>query len=273
MVTKADKALIKSADARAKAKAAGKAAKAAEAASSDRHKKGTDEKSTPWPADQVERRPIKLLIPSARNAWTHPESQVDQLVELIRQFGWTIPILIDEQGEIIAGHGRVLAAQKMGLTDVPTMTARGWTDQQKRAYRLADNQVARNGSWDTKLLSQELIELGDEGFDLPVLGFDEGLIDQLTSFDLPEEDEGPSIHDRPTVQTQSTTYEPNRTAADAYKPTLAPERAHSDVTQADVDRAANKLNSRPGELSKSDLIDLICPHCGETYEIDRKSVV
>ena len=87
-----------------------------------------------WPADKVERRPIDALIPYARNARTHSEEQVAQIAASIREWGWTVPVLVDETGGIIAGHGRVLAARKLGLAEVPVMVAAGWSEAQKRAY-------------------------------------------------------------------------------------------------------------------------------------------
>lgn len=100
------------------------------------------EKPAPWPADAVERRPLAALTPYARNARTHSDGQVAEIAASIREWGWTMPVLVDEAGGIIAGHGRVLAAQSLGLTEVPVMVARGWSDAQKRAYVLADNKLA-----------------------------------------------------------------------------------------------------------------------------------
>jgi ParB-like chromosome segregation protein Spo0J len=101
-----------------------------------------------WPADAVERRPLASLVPAARNARTHSDEQVAQIAASIGEWGWTVPVLVDEAGTIIAGHGRVLAAAKIGLSDVPVMVARGWTDAQKRAYVIADNKLAENAGWD-----------------------------------------------------------------------------------------------------------------------------
>jgi DNA modification methylase len=112
-----------------------------------------------WPADRVERRPTASLVPYARNARTHSESQVAQLAASIREWGFTMPVLVDEAGEVIAGHGRLLAAETLGLEAVPVMVAKGWTARQIKAYRLADNQLALNAAWDVKLLAAELGEL------------------------------------------------------------------------------------------------------------------
>ena len=85
-----------------------------------------------WPADAVERRPVAALVPFARNARTHSDEQVAQIAASIREFGWTIPVLVDEQGTIIAGHGRVLAAQRLGIAEIPVMVAAGWSETQRR---------------------------------------------------------------------------------------------------------------------------------------------
>jgi hypothetical protein len=116
------------------------------------------------PADQVERRPIGELMPSARNARQHSDAQISQLMASIREWGWTMPILIDETGSIIAGHGRVRAAELLGIDQVPVMVARGWTEAQKRAYLIADNKLTENGSWDEALLRIELGDLAEMGF-------------------------------------------------------------------------------------------------------------
>ncbi|MFN4018356.1 MAG: site-specific DNA-methyltransferase [Reyranella sp.] len=126
-----------------------------------------------WPADRVERRPLESLVPYARNARTHSPGQIAQIAASIREFGWTFPLLVDEQGTIIAGHGRVLAAQSLGLTEVPVMVATGWTDTQRRAYVILDNKVALNAGWDTELLPVELGDLKAMGFDMGLTGFGE----------------------------------------------------------------------------------------------------
>ena len=132
-----------------------------------------------WPADKIERRKVDDLIPYARNARTHSDEQVAQLAASIKEWGWTTPVLIDEDGEIIAGHGRVMAARKLGIEEVPTMTATGWTKAQKQAYVLADNQLPQNAGWDMDLLKVEMQDLSGEGFDLSLIGFDDGAIMNL----------------------------------------------------------------------------------------------
>lgn len=126
-----------------------------------------------WPADRVERKSVAKLIPYARNSRTHSDEQIAQIAASIREWGWTTPVLCDENGTIIAGHGRVLAARKLGLKDVPVMVASGWTDAQKKAYVLADNQLALNAGWDMDLLKLEIQELAGHEFDLDLIGFDD----------------------------------------------------------------------------------------------------
>src|ERR1041384_6169238 len=97
-----------------------------------------------WPADRVERWPVAKLIPHARNARTHNANQVDQIAASMREWGWTNPVLVTEDATIIAGHGRVLAAKKLGLTEAPVMVATGWSKAQIKAYAIADNKPALN---------------------------------------------------------------------------------------------------------------------------------
>jgi ParB-like chromosome segregation protein Spo0J len=123
------------------------------------------------PADKVEQRSIESLIPYARNSRTHSDAQVAQIAASIKEWGWTTPILVDEQGGVIAGHGRLMAARKLGMAEVPVMVAKGWTEAQKRAYVIADNKLALNAGWDAEALRIELAELDAAGFDLELTGF------------------------------------------------------------------------------------------------------
>jgi ParB-like chromosome segregation protein Spo0J len=132
-----------------------------------------------WPADKVNRRPVADLVPYARNARTHSDEQVAQIAASIREWGWTVPVLVDEGNTIIAGHGRILAAQKLGLTDVPVMVANGWTEAQKRAYVIADNKLALNAGWDSDMLAAEIAEIDASDLDLTLLGFSGTELDLL----------------------------------------------------------------------------------------------
>lgn len=159
------------------------------------------EPSNQWPADRVERRNVADLAPYARNARTHSASQIAQLAASIQEWGWTVPILVDPEGGIIAGHGRILAAQDLGIKEVPCMVAEGWTDAQKQAYVIADNRLAENAGWDEDLLKAELAELAGFDFDLNLIGFAEAeLVGFLTMGDgKTEPDETPEPPETPTT--------------------------------------------------------------------------
>lgn len=129
-------------------------------------------------------RSLSEIIPHARNARTHSEAQVQQIAASITEFGWTNPVLIDESGELIAGHGRVMAAELLGLEQVPAIQLTGLSDQQKRAYRLADNRLPLNAGWDEELLRSEIQLLDDEGFNLALTGFADEEINNLLGDEL-----------------------------------------------------------------------------------------
>ena len=130
-------------------------------------------------ADKVEQIAIADLIPYARNARTHSPEQVQQIARSIQEFGWTNPVLIDEKGNIIAGHGRVMAAKELGMDKVPCLRLAGLTEAQQRAYRIADNQLALNAGWDDALLADELRDLGSIDFDIGLIGVSDEDIDRL----------------------------------------------------------------------------------------------
>jgi hypothetical protein len=139
------------------------------------------------PADKVEQWPIDRLVPYAKNSRTHSEEQIAQIAASIKEWGFTTAVLVDEQGGIIAGHGRVLAARKLGMDTLPVMVAEGWSEPQKRAYIIADNKLALNAGWDNELLALELGDLGDLGFDLDLLGFTDLELEGFNPSDLPGE--------------------------------------------------------------------------------------
>lgn len=132
---------------------------------------------------EVRYRPVEQLIPYARNARTHSDAQVAQIAASIKEFGWTNPVLTDGENGLIAGHGRVLAARKLGMSEVPTIELSHLTPAQRRAYVLADNQLALNAGWDGELLALELGDLKDEGLDLSLLGFPDDDLAALLNFD------------------------------------------------------------------------------------------
>jgi len=120
---------------------------------------------------EISLRQVAALVPYARNSRTHSDAQVAQIAASIREFGWTNPVLIDGADGIIAGHGRLLAARKLGLTEVPCIVLDHLSETQKRALIIADNKLALNAGWDSEMLGLELQELAAEGFDLEMVGF------------------------------------------------------------------------------------------------------
>lgn len=132
---------------------------------------------------EIEYLPIGDLLPYARNARTHSETQIAKLASSIREFGFNNPILLDSANGIIAGHGRLLAAQKLGLTEVPCVRLEHLTDNQKRAYILADNRLALDAGWDQNMLALELQDLKSAGFDVDLTGFDGKELNDLLTRD------------------------------------------------------------------------------------------
>lgn len=137
---------------------------------------------------RMEMRPVAELIPYARNAREHSEEQIQQLRASIREFGFVAPLLIDAQSNILAGHGRLMAAKAEGLTEVPCVLVEYLTDTQRRAYILADNRLAEQASWNDEFVSLELQDLKEAGFDLTLTGFDESDIILDESTDVQEDD-------------------------------------------------------------------------------------
>ena len=128
---------------------------------------------------KIVQKPVDKLIPYINNSRTHSDEQVAQIAASIKEFGWTNPILVDGENGIIAGHGRLMAARKLGYTEVPTIELKDLTDTQRKAYIIADNRLALNAGWDNEMLTIELNDLLADGFALEMLGFDAGIVEQL----------------------------------------------------------------------------------------------
>jgi DNA modification methylase len=158
----------------------------------------------PWPADRVERRPIDELIPYATNPRLHTEADLDKIAAAIVEWGWTMPVLADEEGGLIAGHARVSAAAKLGLKSIPVIVARGWSEDEKRAYRVADNQLAARANWDFERLSEELRDLNFAGFNLDLTGFQPDRLENILRFwgpsGLTDPDSVPEIPEQPVTR-------------------------------------------------------------------------
>lgn len=144
---------------------------------------------------------VGSLIPYARNSRTHSEAQVAQIAASIKEFGFLNPVIIDGENGIIAGHGRLMAAQKLGMAEVPVVEASHLTEAQKRAYVIADNKLALNAGWDDEMLAIELGELGELGFDMELTGFNEDEIAALMPVELElgltDEDAVPELQEEP----------------------------------------------------------------------------
>lgn len=145
---------------------------------------------------QVVYKPVADLIPYANNSRTHSDEQVTQVAASIKEFGFTNPVLIDEKNGIIAGHGRLMAAKKLELEQVPTITLVGLTEAQRKAYIIADNQLALNSGWDLDTLRVEFERLEELDFDLSLIGFEDDVVEKLLDIDaempeLPDGDRDP----------------------------------------------------------------------------------
>src|SRR5690554_5281550 len=148
--------------------------------------------------------PVAALIPYARNSRTHSDEQVAQIAASIKEFGFLNPIIIDGDNGIIAGHGRVLAAQKLGMETLPCIEASHLTDAQRRAYVIADNKLALNAGWDDELLRIEMYELGEIGFDLELTGFS---LDEIEGIDLGDPSERELDDSKYTTKIETPIYE------------------------------------------------------------------
>ena len=129
---------------------------------------------------KIVERPISSLRPYDGNARIHPDDQIELIERSIREFGWTVPVLIAEDGEVVAGHGRIEAAKNLGIEVVPTIEVGHLTPAQIKAYRIADNRIAELGQWDLGLMTQDLEILADAGFDLSLTGFDDEFLDAVS---------------------------------------------------------------------------------------------
>ena len=170
---------------------------------------------------QLETIAIDRLIPYARNSRTHSDEQVAQVAASIREFGFTTPVLIDGEGGIIAGHGRVMAARKLGMADVPCIRLAHLSDAQKRAYIIADNKLALNAGWDEEILALELLDLRGEDFALPLSGFTSEELEQIFSaFDVSPLGEMPQMPSGDRQPFQQVTFTLHDTQAEQVQAAL-----------------------------------------------------
>jgi ParB-like chromosome segregation protein Spo0J len=187
---------------------------------------------TSWNASEIKQMPVSDLIPYDRNPRSHPDSQIDELANSISEWGFTVPILIDDGGNVIAGHGRLYAAQKLGYEAVPAIVTEGWTEEQKKAYVIADNRLAENGSWDSSLFFSELRDLSDGGFDLSLVGM---------GLDFTFDD---------------------------FEPNLSPMINFSEVEASDIEKAQDGISGQIeglGQDKADSAVEVMCPYCSETF--------
>jgi DNA modification methylase len=182
-------------------------------------------------ADRIELWSIDRLRPYERNPRTHSDAQVDQIAASMVEFGWTNPVLVDEQGGILAGHGRLLAARKLRLAEVPVIRFEHLSEAQKRAYLIADNQLALQAGWSEELLAEELAWLREERFDLDLIGFDASELERLL--------------------------------------TLADGETSSDETEDEVPEPPDEPVSRPGDLWMLDNHRLLCGDATVLADVER----
>lgn len=150
---------------------------------------------------EITMKPVASLVPYERNARLHTREQIEAVKRSMREFGWTIPVLVDERDGVIAGHARLIAARELGIADAPTLVARGWSEAKKRAYILADNKLTERGGWDWQMVSAELRDLRDIGADLALTGFEAFELEPLLNAEWtpareaePDEDKGTKPH-------------------------------------------------------------------------------
>lgn len=196
----------------------------------------------PTPNTTIEIRAPKALRAHPRNSRTHSQAQVAQVMESIRQFGFTVPVIITESGVIVAGHCRTLAAERLGMTGIPCIVARGWTEAQTRAYIIADNRLTENGQWDAQMLGEELHFLAGAGFDVTVTGIGDDEIRAMLSADA------------------------------AYQPNLRPGANSRSVSQDDITRTEAAMEAARRAAMTQSLVTCTCPHCGEDFQLDPKNL-
>ena len=215
--------------------------------------------SISWLADKIEQWPTARLVPYARNARTHTDSQVAQIAASIAEFGFTNPILAGSDGVIVAGHGRLAAAQKLGIDTVPVVVLDHLTPTQRRALVIADNRIAENAGWDEAMLQVELVALQDDDFDLTLIGFDaDALADLLAGGETnsdgqTDEDAAPEVSETPVsrpgdvwVCGEHRVLCGDATDADAYVTVLGDEMA--DMVFTDPPYNVNYANSAKDKM-------------------------
>ena len=184
------------------------------------------------PEIQITYKNISELVEYSRNPREHPEFQLDQLAESIKEVGWTYPVLIDKHNIIVCGHGRYQAAQKLGVERIPTIQKADLTETQIKAYRLQDNQLALNAIWNDDFLTQEINALMDTDYDVSKLGFD-------ASAKAPD-----------------------------YEPDVMPDTNDNFVTEDELAQALDKMNGLGGQdATAKGSVMVACPECSHEFRV------
>ena len=182
-------------------------------------------------SQDVVKKKVSDLIPYERNPNIHPTFQIEQIKNSIREWGFTIPIVIDENSTVLAGHGRLYAVQELEMEEIPCIGVEGWTEQQKQAYVIADNKLSEGSDWDMDLFYDELKKIIDNGFDLSLMGFDPDFV---------------------------LDFEPN----------LNPTSHFNELDISDIEKAKNNLSDNIDGITNihdKNGIEVMCPYCAETF--------
>lgn len=180
-----------------------------------------EKKDHPARKDNFVNLPVDALTPYDKNARVHSDEQIDQIIASIKEFGFTAPLIIDENNMILAGHGRFAAAKKMGLEFVPCIVLRHLSPEQKRAYVIADNRIAENAGWNKELLALELTELDIAEFNLSVIGFSDKELEKLLPSESAITDGMPELPEGEKSSYQQITFTLHNTQAEMVKAALA----------------------------------------------------
>ena len=181
-----------------------------------------------WATENFSYVDISKLKKFENNSRVHTEEQIKQIESSIKEWGWTMPILVDEEYTILAGHARYSAASNLELSQIPITMAKGWTDKQKRAFVIADNRISENSSWDMGLLHSELKQLADSGFNVDLTGFDQSVLAN-------------------------------------FQPSEMPSMTYSEVSPDDIYTAQQNQNDI--SVNEVHTQDVVCPKCLHQFEI------
>lgn len=220
---------------------------------------------------KVQQQGIDEVKPYTNNAKLHPDFQVDKIASSISQFGWDQPIVVDEDFVILKGHGRYFAAQKLGLSAVPLIVREDLTEEQKKAARIADNKSAES-DWDLDALKIEMEDLQELNVELDITGFESGEIESLLDTQESGGQGAPPGNDGQGTAPGTGEQRPAQgTGEQLFAPKLDPEpKKEGEVTtQHDINAAQEKLNNQYSEAAKKEYVAVMCPSCGEEFNIEK----